>query len=82
MTGFGLLIKRAALESGNFARWAKQHRVGINFCEICANEYELELGIGLGFGYWFWYGYHVPDIRRRDAFYAKLERERAASLQG
>ncbi|KAF8433799.1 hypothetical protein BDZ91DRAFT_671843 [Kalaharituber pfeilii] len=35
----------------------------------------------LGVGYWFWYGYHIPSIRRRDAFYAKLERERVAALQ-
>ena len=42
----------------------------------------IGIGLGMGFGYYFWYGYHVPSIRRRDAFYAKLERERAAALQG
>lgn len=35
-------------------------------------------GVGLGttFGYLYWYGYHVPAVRNRDLFYAKLEAKR------
>lgn len=33
-------------------------------------------------GYLFWYGYHVPAVRRRDAFYEKLEKERVAKYGG
>ncbi|KAF8426961.1 hypothetical protein EV426DRAFT_427346 [Tirmania nivea] len=44
-------------------------------------DLSVATGLGVGFAYYFWYGYHVPAIRRRDAFYAKLERERAATLQ-
>ncbi|CAG8975756.1 hypothetical protein HYALB_00009274 [Hymenoscyphus albidus] len=36
-------------------------------------------GLGTAFGYAFWYGYHVPAVRKRDAFYAKLEDQRAAN---
>ncbi|TVY68934.1 Cytochrome c oxidase subunit 7A [Lachnellula suecica] len=35
-------------------------------------------GLGTTFGYLFWYGYHVPAVRKRDAFYSKLEDKRAA----
>jgi hypothetical protein len=28
--------------------------------------------------YLFWYGYHVPNVRRRDLFYERLEEERIA----
>ncbi|KAJ6443424.1 cytochrome c oxidase subunit COX9 [Purpureocillium lavendulum] len=45
----------------------------------------LDLSIGLGTGFamanWFWYGYHVPRTNLRDAFYNKLEEERAANKQ-
>lgn len=34
-------------------------------------------GLGVTAGYAFWYGYHVPTVRQRDAFYEKLEIERA-----
>ncbi|KAL5116429.1 Cytochrome c oxidase subunit 7A [Pleosporales sp. CAS-2024a] len=37
-------------------------------------------GLGLTAGYGWWYGYHVPAVRHRDAFYQKLEDERAATL--
>ncbi|MCJ1279327.1 hypothetical protein MMC21_007151 [Puttea exsequens] len=33
-------------------------------------------GLGTTMGYFYWYGYHVPAVRRRDLFYAKLEQER------
>jgi hypothetical protein len=33
-------------------------------------------------GYLFWYGYHVPAVRRRDAFYEKLERDKIAKFGG
>lgn len=31
-------------------------------------------------GYGWWYGFHVPSVRRRDLFYAKLEDQRAEAL--
>ncbi|KAG5920233.1 hypothetical protein E4U42_006264 [Claviceps africana] len=41
----------------------------------------LDLGIGLGAGFGmanvFWYGWHMPRTHARDAFYTKLEAERA-----
>ncbi|KAL1642311.1 Cytochrome c oxidase subunit 7A [Didymella pomorum] len=37
-------------------------------------------GLGVTAGYGWWYGYHVPAVRHRDAFYQKLEDERAAAL--
>ncbi len=27
-------------------------------------------------GYAFWLGYHIPAVRRRDAYYDKLERDK------
>lgn len=29
-----------------------------------------------------WAGYHIPSVRRRDAYYVKLESERAAAVGG
>ncbi|KAL7932610.1 hypothetical protein V8C35DRAFT_306198 [Trichoderma chlorosporum] len=44
----------------------------------------LDLGVGLGSGFimanWYWYGYHMPRTNGRDAYYAKKEADRAASL--
>ncbi|KAH9833944.1 cytochrome-c oxidase, subunit VIIa [Teratosphaeria destructans] len=37
-------------------------------------------GLGTSVGYFWWYGYHVPAVRRRDLFYAKLEDQRAAAF--
>ncbi|KAF2400366.1 cytochrome c oxidase family protein-like protein [Trichodelitschia bisporula] len=37
-------------------------------------------GLGVTSGYGWWYGYHVPAVRHRDAFYSKLEDERAKAL--
>ncbi|ETN45418.1 uncharacterized protein HMPREF1541_09249 [Cyphellophora europaea CBS 101466] len=34
-------------------------------------------GLGTTFGYLWWYGYHLPRVRARDQFYAKLEDQRA-----
>ncbi|KAJ6257341.1 hypothetical protein Dda_8230 [Drechslerella dactyloides] len=39
----------------------------------------IAIGGGLVCGYGWWYGYHRPTIHRRDAFYVKLEQERAAA---
>ncbi|KAG8935980.1 hypothetical protein FRC02_005176 [Tulasnella sp. 418] len=38
---------------------------------------DLSVGLGLGTaaGFAFWYGYHIPSVRTREAFYAKLEAE-------
>ncbi|QPG98168.1 hypothetical protein C2857_007329 [Epichloe festucae Fl1] len=45
----------------------------------------LDLGIGLGSGFamanLFWYGFHLPRTNARDAFYSKLEAERADNKQ-
>ncbi|KAH7555240.1 hypothetical protein BM1_06863 [Bipolaris maydis] len=40
----------------------------------------VRAGIGVVAGYGWWYGYHVPAVRHRDAFYQKLEDERASAL--
>ncbi|KAF2840247.1 hypothetical protein M501DRAFT_1002562 [Patellaria atrata CBS 101060] len=39
------------------------------------------LGLGLSAGYGWWYGYHVPTVRQRDAFYQKIEEERAQAIR-
>lgn len=39
-------------------------------------DLSVAFGLGTTFGYLYWYGYHVPATRKRDLFYAKLERER------
>ncbi|ORY10065.1 hypothetical protein BCR34DRAFT_486300 [Clohesyomyces aquaticus] len=43
---------------------------------------DLSVGIGIGVagGYAWWYGYHVPNVRHRDAFYQKIEDDRAAKM--
>ncbi|KAF2477164.1 cytochrome c oxidase family protein-like protein [Lindgomyces ingoldianus] len=43
-------------------------------------DISVALGLGTAAGYGFWYGYHVPSVRHRDAFYQKIEDERAAAL--
>jgi len=35
-------------------------------------------GLGTTFGYLWWYGFHLPRVRVRDNFYARLDAERAA----
>ncbi|KAF2092230.1 cytochrome-c oxidase, subunit VIIa, partial [Saccharata proteae CBS 121410] len=40
-------------------------------------DISVAFGLGLSAGYGWWYGYHVPTVRHRDAFYTKLEDERA-----
>ncbi|KAF2655133.1 cytochrome c oxidase family protein-like protein [Lophiostoma macrostomum CBS 122681] len=37
-------------------------------------------GLGVTGGYAWWYGYHVPAVRHRDAFYQKIEDERANAI--
>ncbi|CCX07035.1 hypothetical protein FPQ18DRAFT_353333 [Pyronema domesticum] len=44
-------------------------------------DLSVATGLGLGFGCWWWYGYHVPAVRHRDAFYAKVEQARIAARQ-
>ncbi|TGZ82095.1 cytochrome-c oxidase, subunit VIIa [Ascodesmis nigricans] len=39
-------------------------------------DLSVSLGLGVGMGYWFWYGYHIPNVRKRDAYYAKIEQAR------
>lgn len=38
----------------------------------------LTLALGLGFagGSYFWYGIHLPYVKKRDDFYAKLQQEK------
>ncbi|CAG5182469.1 uncharacterized protein ALTATR162_LOCUS10176 [Alternaria atra] len=54
-------------------------------------DLSVAMGLGLTAGYGWWYellavpvltfqGYHVPAVRHRDAFYQKLEDERASAL--
>ncbi|KAF2729180.1 cytochrome c oxidase family protein-like protein [Polyplosphaeria fusca] len=43
-------------------------------------DISVALGLGTTAGYAWWYGFHVPAVRRRDAFYAKIEEERAKYL--
>ena len=45
-------------------------------------DISVAFGIGMTMGYLYWYGYHVPAVRRRDAFYEKLEEERIAKYGG
>ncbi|KAI9653944.1 MAG: hypothetical protein M1831_005629 [Alyxoria varia] len=40
------------------------------------------IGLGVAAGYFWWYGYHIPAVRRRDRFYAKLEEERIRGMGG
>ncbi|KAJ8106286.1 hypothetical protein OPT61_g9637 [Boeremia exigua] len=51
-------------------------------------DLSVAMGLGVTAGYGWWYaipdlhvqGYHVPAVRHRDAFYQKLEDDRAAAL--
>ncbi|KAF1989801.1 cytochrome c oxidase family protein-like protein [Aulographum hederae CBS 113979] len=46
-------------------------------------DLSVAFGLGTSAGYFWWYGYHVPAVRHRDMFYAKLEqkkREAAGTL--
>ncbi|KAH7062661.1 hypothetical protein B0J12DRAFT_736178 [Macrophomina phaseolina] len=43
-------------------------------------DLSVALGLGTATGYAWWYGYHVPAVRHRDAFYTRLEDERAKAL--
>jgi cytochrome c oxidase subunit 7 len=38
-------------------------------------DLSVAFGLGITGGYAFWFGYHIPAVRQRDAFYAKLESE-------
>jgi len=40
----------------------------------------IPTGLGTAAGYLWWYGFHVPAVRTRDLFYAKLEDQRAVAL--
>ncbi|KAI1178042.1 hypothetical protein F4777DRAFT_140176 [Nemania sp. FL0916] len=40
-------------------------------------DLSVALGIGMVMGSAFWYGYHLPRTNARDAFYKRLEAERA-----
>ncbi|KAG8625002.1 hypothetical protein KVT40_006753 [Elsinoe batatas] len=43
-------------------------------------DLSVAFGLGTSAGYLWWYGFHVPSVRRRDIFYAKLEDRRAEEL--
>lgn len=38
-------------------------------------DLSMAFGLGITGGYAFWFGYHIPSVRKRDAYYAKLEAE-------
>ncbi|CAI7591171.1 hypothetical protein N7533_001169 [Penicillium manginii] len=38
-------------------------------------------GFGTTFGYLWWYGFHLPRVRERDTYYARLEQERAEARE-
>ncbi|KAI1609989.1 cytochrome c oxidase subunit 7A precursor [Exophiala viscosa] len=40
-------------------------------------DLSIAMGLGTTFGYLWWYGYHLPRVRARDNFYARLEDQRA-----
>ncbi|KAK2625768.1 hypothetical protein QTJ16_005080 [Diplocarpon rosae] len=42
-------------------------------------DLSVAFGLGTSAGYAFWYGFHVPSVRRRDAYYTKLEDQKAAN---
>jgi len=44
-------------------------------------DLSVAIGLGMGVGYAFWYGYHIPNVRKRDLHYAKIEQERIANAQ-
>ncbi|KAJ5115724.1 hypothetical protein N7456_000072 [Penicillium angulare] len=53
------------------------------FIPTTSHRIDMEyIGIGIGFGttfgYLWWYGFHLPRVRERDTYYARLEAERAA----
>ncbi|PVH96760.1 cytochrome c oxidase family protein-like protein [Periconia macrospinosa] len=37
-------------------------------------------GLAVTGAYGWWYGYHVPAVRHRDAYYEKIENDRARAL--
>ncbi|KAI5860817.1 cytochrome-c oxidase, subunit VIIa [Durotheca rogersii] len=41
-------------------------------------DISVALGLGVTFGTLFWHGFHMPRTHARDAFYRKLEADRAA----
>ncbi|GAB1732362.1 hypothetical protein NU195Hw_g7306t1 [Hortaea werneckii] len=43
-------------------------------------DLSVAFGLGTASGYFWWYGFHMPAVRRRDLFYAKLEDQRAEAL--
>ncbi|EJD47941.1 cytochrome-c oxidase, subunit VIIa [Auricularia subglabra TFB-10046 SS5] len=40
-------------------------------------DVSIAIGLGLAGGYGFWYGIHLPLVHKREAFYLKLEKQRA-----
>ncbi|KAG8889262.1 hypothetical protein FRB98_005075 [Tulasnella sp. 332] len=38
-------------------------------------DLSMALGLGTAGGYGFWYGYHLPMLRTREAYYAKINAE-------
>ncbi|ORY78582.1 cytochrome c oxidase family protein-like protein, partial [Protomyces lactucae-debilis] len=43
-------------------------------------DLSVAFGLGIGGGYAFWFGYHIPAVRKRDAYYAKLESQGTGRL--
>jgi hypothetical protein len=49
--------------------------LSLKFLITCTDS--MSIGLGTTFGYLWWYGFHLPRVRARDSFYAKLEDQRA-----
>ncbi|CAD6499537.1 BgTH12-03648 [Blumeria graminis f. sp. triticale] len=45
-------------------------------------DLSIAFGVGTSVGYLFWYGFHIPNVRKRDLYYTKLEEQRAANASG
>ncbi|CDZ97233.1 cytochrome c oxidase family protein [Phaffia rhodozyma] len=39
----------------------------------------MALGLGTLGAYAYWYGSHIPDLRIRDEYYLKIEKDKAAA---
>ncbi|KAI9167295.1 cytochrome c oxidase subunit 7 [Paramyrothecium foliicola] len=64
------------------ARWWKLLWANLVIAQMLRRKLVLDIAIGLGSGFvmanaW-WYGFHMPRTNARDAYYDKLEKERAA----
>lgn len=62
------ITKTSAISGGSITLRARPESPITDFLDYA--------GLGTTVGYLYWYGYHVPAVRKRDLFYAKLEEKR------